>query len=233
MNVVKVVGWLFAVVGTVFLAAGIYMGISTRAFLAEAVQTQGTVIDIERRRGDEGGVTFAPVVGFTAADGTPVEFVSSTSSSRQHPMRGDRVPVLYRADAPTSARLTGFLALWGGATIFTGLGAVLASTGWGMLGWQWHRRRQAARLRAHGVRVETDFVEVERNLGVSRNGRHPYRLVSQWQDPATAKLHVFRSENLWFDPTDHVPRGRIPVLIDRADPRRHLMDVSFLPMVAN
>jgi hypothetical protein len=44
---------------------------------------------------------------------------------------------------------------------------------------------------------------------------------------------VFRSEDLWYDPSDHVKRETLTVYIDPADPRKHYVDVSFLPRLAS
>ncbi|MCD9031136.1 hypothetical protein LDO32_05250 [Luteimonas sp. Y-2-2-4F] len=83
------------------------------------------------------------------------------------------------------------------------------------------------------MRIEADLIGVEDNRdGEAGTSRLPFRIVSQWRDPSTAKIHVFTSDDIWFDPTAYVDRARIPVLIDRRDPGRYLVDLSFLPQRA-
>ncbi len=65
------------------------------------------------------------------------------------------------------------------------------------------------------------------------NGQSPFRIVTQWQDPATATIHLFRSDNLWFDPTDHIPGESINVYIRPDNPKRYWVDTSFLPKMAS
>lgn len=52
------------------------------------------------------------------------------------------------------------------------------------------------------------------------------------KNPESGHLHVFNSENLWFDPTQHVTTKQLRVLLDPNDATRYHIDVSFLPQLA-
>jgi len=65
------------------------------------------------------------------------------------------------------------------------------------------------------------------------SGRHPFRVIAQWQDPSTAKIRVFKSHNLWFDPSRFITQKQIRVFLDRNNPKRYYVDLSFLPKQAN
>jgi len=71
------------------------------------------------------------------------------------------------------------------------------------------------------------------NGSVSMNGRSPYRITAQWQDPATSRVYVFVSHDLWFNPSKYVTGKNIRVYIAPGNPKRYYMDVSFLPKLAN
>lgn len=96
-------------------------------------------------------------------------------------------------------------------------------------GWN---ERLAIRLRAQGQVVQARIQGVEPNMAVSVNGRHPFVVLCQWQNPQTQEVHVFRSENLWFDPSDYLKRPQVMVFIEPENPRRYLVDLSFLPKLA-
>ncbi len=83
-------------------------------------------------------------------------------------------------------------------------------------------------MRASAASVRCGLA-VERDLSVEMNGSNPWRIVSQWQNPASGNVRVFHSEHLWFDPGEYVKAGKITVLLDPRDERRYHMDVSFLP----
>ena len=95
----------------------------------------------------------------------------------------------------------------------------------------WLRRHELERLKASGRALATRYVEMVKNPSLSVNGRHPFRIITEWRDPATHELRLFYSENLWFDPTRHVELSTITVFVDPHDPSSYLMDVSFLPKV--
>jgi hypothetical protein len=78
-----------------------------------------------------------------------------------------------------------------------------------------------------------EFQSVQQNSSYKRNGRSPFNVYAQWRNPATGEIHVFRSENLWFDPSPYLKGNAIRVLMERGNPRRYHLDLSFLPKMAN
>ncbi|QSI31377.1 hypothetical protein GNX71_18045 [Variovorax sp. RKNM96] len=108
------------------------------------------------------------------------------------------------------------------------MGVIFAGIGGGIIAFgRWSAQKEAD-LRQNGQLIEAEFQEVELNGSLEVNGENPYRIVAKWHDTANNRLHVFRSANLWFDPTDYVPEW-IPVYIDRNNPKRYHMETSFLP----
>lgn len=110
------------------------------------------------------------------------------------------------------------------------LGLVFGATG-GI--WLFVQRRAdaiAEEVRRTGQRIEAKVsgVEVRTNLRV--NGRSPWRIVCQWQDPGTKDVQVFHSANIWFDPSEYV-KETVPVFVDRNNSRRYVVDLTFLPKV--
>ena len=45
-------------------------------------------------------------------------------------------------------------------------------------------------------------------------------------------MHVFESDNVWFDPTSYVKGRKITVFIENDNPKKYLVDLSFLPKLA-
>ena len=117
------------------------------------------------------------------------------------------------------------------ALILTLLGIVFGSVGGGIIGYGWWRAKAEAWLRQHGRVVEADFERVEINSTLDVNGHCPCRVVAQWLDATTNDLFVFRSGNLWFDPSKFIQNRKIPVYIDPSNPSRYYVDLSFLPKV--
>ncbi|MFZ5529233.1 MAG: hypothetical protein ACOZE7_21500 [Pseudomonadota bacterium] len=118
------------------------------------------------------------------------------------------------------------------AAIVGALGGVFLCVGGGMALYRGWKARLSMRLRAQGQVIQARIQGVEPNVAVSVNGQHPFVVLCQWQNPQTQEVHVFRSENLWFDPSDYLKRPQVLVFIEPENPRRYLVDLSFLPKLA-
>lgn len=91
------------------------------------------------------------------------------------------------------------------------------------------RRLLRERLLADGYREMADVIGTELQVNVRVNGRYPYRLVCRIERDGV--LHEYRSDMLPADPG--LPRGsRVPVYLDRYDPRKYYVDVeSVMPKI--
>lgn len=227
----KIFRSIFFIAGLGLLAGTFWSVYSTRSFIAEALRADGVVIDLERSRSSD-GTTYSPVVRFIAADGVERTFVTSWSSSPPSHSRGEAVQVLYPAERPEEAEVEGFLSLWGGALITGLLGTAFFLVGGGMIAFDLYFRRRRRMLQQTGRLILADFTGVERNETFEYDGRHPWRILCQWQDTVTGKVHVFASENIWYDPTDYVTEKQLGVRIDPKNPKRYWVDTSSLPEAA-
>jgi hypothetical protein len=223
---------VFALIGLGLLAGALALALNTRSFIATAKHAQGSVIELIEKRDSDGSVTYKPVVAFTADSGASVNFTSSFSSNPPAYDVGEAVEVLYAPDNPNSARIRGFGSLWLGPTILGCLGAVFAAIGFGILIVSRLNKKKREWLMAYGTEIQADFQSVERNTSLKVNGRSPWRIIAQWQNPETGQLHVFNSENVWFDPTNHVTTKQLKVLLDPKNAKRYHVDISFLPQLA-
>lgn len=216
--------------GAVLLFIALALWSKTRSFVARAATAPGMVTELIEVRDSEGGSsTYKPVVKFTAPGGEQISFTSSYSSRPSAYDVGENVEVLYLPNDANDARIKGFGSLWLGPLILTGLGAVFSLIGASILYAGRTRAQRQAYLKSAGTPILTDLQGVDRNTDVRVNGRHPWRITSQWLDPSTNKMRVFHSENLWFDPTRFVKSRQLTVLLDPHDPRSYHLDVSFLP----
>jgi hypothetical protein len=219
------------VIGIAMLLGAFFLYRSTSSFLATAITAPGTVTELVAVRSDD-STTYKPVVQFTTAKGEAIEFASSTSSSPPSYRVGESVQVLYRENDPRDAKINGYFSLWGGSVILAGLGAVFFSIGGGIWLFTKLKARSDEHLQTHGTPIATDFQSVELNDSLTVNGKHPFRIVTQWQNPATSELHIFKSNNLWFDPARFIKDKRIRVFIDVSNPKKYYVDTAFLPKLA-
>lgn len=231
MKVITILKYVFSFIGAGMLIGTLFLYQHTTTFLDGARETEGTVIALGRSRSSS-STTYYPVVTFNDARGQHIEFSSSSSSNPPAYSRGETVSVLYEVESPENARINDFMSLWGAVLILSILGGVFFLVGMGLFVVPALKNRKEAYLRKHGTIIETRFQNVEYNEGVSVNGRSPFQVITQWQNPDNAEIHLFRSNNLWYDPTNHINVDTIRVFIDRNNPRKYAVDLSFLPKVA-
>lgn len=228
MRTINIIGAVFGVIGAGALVAASAAGLKAYRFASVAERAQGRVVELVRQPSREGGA-YAPKVAFVAASGLAYEFIDTVGSHAPAYQVGETVTVLYHPGRPLDAHLEQAMALWAPALGLGGLALACGGVALGALGMLWARRRRIRRLRALGCQIEAAFHGVERNFALQIKGRHPFRVIGQWQDPTTAKVYIYRSENLRDDPTDFIHGAKVPVFIDPANPARYYMDLSFLP----
>lgn len=232
MKVLSVFKYLFSIVGVALLVGALFVYKNTSDFLLDAVSAQGTIIDLVQSTNSE-SVSYHPIVKFIDADGQVVEFTSSTGGSASSYPLGDLVEVLYLPHDVKDARIKSFFALWGASVLMAALGAGFVLIGaiiflFGML-----RGRKKAYLQRSGVAVDTQIQAVELNPSLSMNGQNPFVILCQWLNPVTQQVHVFQSENIWFDPSPYINQDAIKVLIEKDNPKKYYVDISFLPKRAD
>ncbi len=225
----KVFAWIMGLVGTALLVGGTWILMDTQRFVARADAVQGTVIELLRTRGRDGGTMFKPLVRYETLAGAMTEFASSAASRPAAYEVGEAVTVLYDPSHPDDVRLKGSFSLWGMPIVLLGVGAVLflISAGVGLRP-LW-RARRARRLRERGDLVLTTFDRAEHDTTVAFNGRHPWRVHAHWVDPLTGQRHAFRSDMLWEDPSGRWDQRAVPVYIERGRPQHYAMDLATPP----
>jgi hypothetical protein len=237
MKVLKLISAVFSTIGIGMLVVSFFIFSNTTSFIRRAVEAEGKVIDLERSRSSSSSSsssssTYRPVVEFTTATGKRIEFTSSVGSSPPSHRVGEPVRVLYNPADPQSARIKSFFQLWFGFLIVFFMGLVFAAIGLSMIFVRARGRKRSEWLHQHGRRMKTSFKGVELNNSVRVNGRSPYHIISQSPDPASNTVRVFESENIWFDPSEYIKGETIDVLVDPNNPKNYVMDISFLPTLA-
>ncbi|NOZ20551.1 MAG: DUF3592 domain-containing protein [Planctomycetes bacterium] len=236
MKVVRILGAIFLAVALIlFLVAGLVYN-HTKKFMETSVTTTGTVTDFELRRSSSSSSSssgvYYPLVEFKTDKGETVEFVSSCGSRPAAYDKGESVTVRYDPGStkyPYRARIDTFASNWLGVIIPGALGAAFAVAAVIMLTASILSGRTERWLLDFGQPTMTEFQRVEVNTSVRMNGRSPYRIISQWENPATGEVHVFYSKNIWFNPEQYITGSEVRVLIDPNNPKTYLMDTSFLP----
>ena len=199
---------IFGLVGLGLLAGAVYALSSTLSFRSNSKRAEGVVVELQR-----GGKGAKPVVEWKDSKGGVHRVTGGVSSSPPAYSVGEKTDVRYDPAHPEDARIDGFLENWFVALILGILGTVFFSigAGFGIFGWAQKKKREW--LRVNGRRIQAKFTGVDINTRLRVNGRSPWVLTAQWQDPTSGLLFSFRSESIWFDPSPYVKGDTLDVLI--------------------
>jgi hypothetical protein len=229
----KAIKYIVALIGIAMLIGALYLYNDTNNFLKTAISSNGIVLElIEVRNSSKNSITYKPLVEFTDNRNKTIRFSPSSSSNPPSYSEGEEVEVLYNSAKPNEAKIKSFFSVWGATLILGIIGAILFIIGIYQF---WHNKRKIQTigyLKQNGGTIEADFQSVSRNTKLAVNGRNPFNILTQWLNPETNKLHIFVSDDIWFDPSDFIKTDKIKVLIDRKNPKKYYIDLSFLPQVA-
>lgn len=231
MKALSILKYVFSTVGIAMLIGAAMTYKSTSNFLAEALSAQGTVIALAEKQSSD-SMSYSPVVQFVDRDGQRVEFTSSIGSSPAGYSVGEPVEVLYLPANPQRAKINDFSDLWGMTVFMAVMGVPFFSVGVLVFLVSRLKNRKKDYLQQNGEAVAARFQSVASNQKVSINGRHPFVVVCHWLNPETSEVHVFESENIWFDPSSYIKGEELMVFIKRGNPKKYHVDISFLPKMA-
>jgi hypothetical protein len=231
-NQQRIIGPLFSLIGIGLLLGAIAMVVSTMNFRTKASATQGVVVDMIQSGGGSSGVMYKPVYEYQDQNGRTHRYTPSASSNPPAHRMGERMLIYFDPQHPEEAAASGFMATWFLPSIFGFLGTIFAAIGFGLFFATLRTRRIKARLAKSGRRIQARYTGTERNHSIRVNGRSPWRLTAQWQNPSSGRVHVFESENIWYDPSEYVHDETLDVMINPRDPGEYYLDVDFLPKQA-
>ena len=117
----KLVSFILFPLSTAMLIGACFAFNSTRNFISSAESTEGKVVEMVERNGDN-GVTFAPVFTFLNNTGKEFKVYSSTSSYPPAYEVNEIVPVLYQVNNPKGAKINAWFSLWGLTSVLAILG---------------------------------------------------------------------------------------------------------------
>jgi hypothetical protein len=177
--------------------------------------------------------TYKPIIEFTTHEGVLIEFTTSYLSNPPAFNRGEIIEVVYPGSSPEMAKSNTFFSLWGGQLILACIGTVLFIIGFdiviGRLG-----RKNVQYLKENGIPITSKFQSVKENESLTVNGCIRIKsLLSDRTQKKNSEIHVFSSENIWFDPSEYIKCNDITVMIERDKPQKYYVDISFLPRLAD
>ena len=222
---------LFLIIGLLFLGGAVWSLSSSLDLTKNGVAATGTIIDLDVDVSEDNSKTYFPIIEFTTQDNQQVEFRSSMGSSRYRGSIGQHIEVLYDPINPRSAVIDSTFGVYG-TSIITGIFGVVFTLIGGiptLIGRL--KKRNGARLMREGLPIQVKITEVAENTMIQVNRRSPFQVIADVHDKDTNSIKRYKSENIYFDPSPYIDREMVTVYVDKQNPNKYHMDVSFLPKI--
>lgn len=228
-NFMRIFMLVFGLTGLILLTVAFFLFRSEISFRTDALRAPGVVVDLVPSSGSRGGTLYKTVFVFADNKDRKHRITGNVASSPPAHNPGEAVTVLYKPGEPENAQLDSFMSSWFAPLLVGGLGIVFTSVSAGILISALRRRSMLTRLAAGGTQIQARVDGTYLDAGIQMNGRSPYRITAQWQNPLDQKVYVFRSDPIWFDPKPFMHADTVNVTINADNPHQYEMDISFLP----
>ena len=211
-KVVNLIWIIFTGVGGLFFIIGIFIMIGIFSNYTNAVDTKGTITEI-RSYGSSDDRSHDVYVSYVV-DGE--EYVSELNFYSSTYYEGKEIKIYYDKNNPL---------------IFPGLGLIFLIIGGSGIIININKKKTEKRLKETGQLIYADYSETTLNGAYQVNGRSPYNVICEWNDPVSNQKYIFRSKNLWLNPDKIIQEKNIrqfPVYIDRNNMKKYVVDTDIL-----
>lgn len=218
----KFVWFMFAAMGLLFAVIGVFVTINTFNY-ENTAETTAVITDIERYRDSDGDTSYDVWVEYMV-DGNVYEAELNVYASSFRV--GKEIDIYY--DIYDYGRV-GVKSLDFIVLLFPVMGLLFFVIGLFGLTSGMRRKKKENGLRQTGQRINANYVETIYNTSYSVNGRHPYIIVCEWDNPSDYKKYIFKSKNLWENPEYIINERGIttfPVYINMNNMKKYFMDIE-------
>ena len=212
--------FLYVLLVFVFFQALITVS-STFSFINRSVITQAEVVSVKKHL-----LFYKAVIRFGTENNTLIE---TGSRLLLKPRIGESIEIRYQRMIPSITSKNVFYQLWFDLFQLLFVLMLLAVLIYALHICSCWKLKQNKKIKNAGNHIYTRFKQVESVLKVTKNGRHPYQIISEWKDSRTNKTYLFKSEYIWDNPIEYILDKTITVMIDSKNKKKYLMDLSFLP----
>ncbi|NTV22766.1 MAG: DUF3592 domain-containing protein [Nanoarchaeota archaeon] len=216
---VKTVLAIFFVIGSLLVSVSGYFFYSFQS--VEKLRTEGTIVSVDIAYDSDGDRYERPAISYMTQEGEVRTFVPHVKESLATYSVGQKIQVLY--DQKGNAWVDSLVQLYFPYAVpfFIGVVFLIVSSAVFL-----SIKPQDKGLKDTGKRLVTQYVRREEVPEIQVNGRPQYRILTKGTDAAGNEV-FFHSEAMDLPP-DEFPREFIDIYVDRKNPSRYYMDLSFL-----
>ena len=222
-NIKENLVWIiFASIGLIFTIVGIF--ISTNIFNYEnKIDTVGTITRITSSRDSDEDTSHTVYVSYNVRGKAYESKLNSYSSSFYE---GKTIDIYYDQTDPNKIGIKSLDLVF---LIFPGMGLLFLVIGSSGLIVNKKKNSLEKRLKISGTAIYATYVETIMNTSFQVNGRSPYNIICEWNNPADNQKYIFKSKNIWYNPENTIAERNIqqfPVYIDPNNMKKYAVDID-------
>ena len=222
-NKIESLIWIiFAIVGAIFVIIGLTV-MKNKLNYENKVDTKGTITEISSYRDSTGDEEHEVYVSYTVGGRRNRAKLNGYSSSFYE---GKEIDIYYDKDNPNNIGVKSLDKLF---LIFLGIIFVIIGVSGIVIKIKNDIKEKS--LKENGELIYADYIETALNTLYEVNGRHPYNIICEWNNPLDGKRYVFKSRNIWKDPESTIEERNIkqfPVYINRDNMKKYAIDIEVL-----
>lgn len=211
-----ILGLVLALIGVILVFSGINKIISNSNFKRENIQIEAIVTD-SNSNNKYTAVSFY-------IDEKEYNSIAKTYSSQIK--TGDKITIFYSKENPSIIYIENGNTNGG---VFIGIGIVLLAIGLSSVLHKLNNSVNKEEIIRTGKKIQADLEDIVYDVKTTANGVHPYYVVCIWKNKLDGRTYKFRSENLWYDPKQHIKKSgieKIPVYIIPTNPNQYYVAIE-------
>lgn len=211
---------IFASIGAIFVLIGLNI-VGNISNYENKIDTKGIITEIS----SYGNRQHEVYVLYTV---NGKEYESKLNSYSSSFYEGKEIDIYYDKDNPNKIGVKSLdLLFW----IFPGIGVVFLIIGVTGILARINKKKLEKKLKENGELIYANYTETVLNTSYSVNGRHPYNIICEWNNPQDNKKYIFKSENIWINPENIIQEKNIetlPIYINLANKKQYFIDIDSL-----
>lgn len=214
---------IFSLAGVVFLIVGATLIFANNSDVEDRVFVTGVITEISSYRDNDGERKQNVYVSYDV-DGRRYESkLNAYSSSFKE---GKEIEIYYDRNNPTKigTNVTDILLF-----VFPAMGLLLVVIGGTGIYKKIKKKQDNRKLKETGERIFANYLEVSTNTSYVVNGRYPYNIICKWTNPEDQEEYIFKSENIWDDPSSIIEEKNIKtfaIYLDPTNKKKYVMDID-------
>lgn len=214
---------IYLIIGLGLFVGGLAWLISCFHFRESAIEVPAVITEITKQRDSDGEYHYKVYISYEYSGEFFEDIPINSYSSSMY--EGQEITLYCDPEHPGKAKVSSMF--YFGPVLLIGLGTAFSVIGGVILIIYIKKTTRRKKIKTEGRILYATVEQIVYNESYSVNGSHPYVIYCTYGDNYKDVIYRFKSENLWYDPSDLFPVGSsIEVRVDEKDYSKYYVNVE-------